>query len=841
MSPPPNSSRAGVPGRSQPSDSQLEETIPVLAPEDSVLADLLIDPVRQMRDLAFAAALVKSGMMTETELSSATRNWTSWGMTRLQDHLVTGRVLDSEQALALQTAAQSELERIREQIDSPEGVDADRRIVHILDPENRLGPLLGLSGGTLPPTGSQVDRQIAARYTLLRRLGQGGLGTVWLARDHNLHRFVAIKELHAAGAGNPAALEQFRREAEVTGRLEHPGIVPVYQFGRDEGSGTAFYAMRFVGRRTLQDAIDEYHQRRQAGVAGPMRLQRLLTSFIGICHAIGHAHSCSVIHRDLKPANIALDEFDQVTILDWGLSRVDDETGVYSVEGRDEPGDLHDRGAPLAERVIGTPLYMAPEQASGRLEDVDPTTDVYGLGGILYAILTGVAPHQASCESAGSGVQKAEILSRIVAADVPPPEQLCEGISPELSAICRKALDARPFCRYQSAEELADDIQRFIARRPVTAYQPPVTRRVSQWMSRHPSLTQMLLLSVSLLLIGGGSVFLTAREAEQRIFHARLNAAAEAVRDLDSSLAQEARALERDLRFVSELPLMNMIVSSDTAVRRKPSDTLPADDSGRSEPAAADIATLVDPAPDLGEEGIGETARQLDSPVSQLLDRQGELFDGFLNANPSYLLMATSIQTDESVFRELVRSERAVAGNRPRRVPPGQLIRGFQLQSADGTDVTQPPSFGSVSLSVEQELPNRLLADDHSPLVLSGVAPIYDPAGAFFGINIIELDMRSRLETLLPSVVPDHLGVLVTDRTGRILIDYSRGRVAESNGQPLATERFPGLAPLFAENRQRSVLNDDENFYASVVRLGGRSSDAEICVVAWVAADDAAF
>ena len=162
-------------------------------------------------------------------------------------------------------------------------------------------------------------------------------------------------------------------------------------------------------------------------------------------------------------------------------------------------------------RVIGTPLYMAPEQAAGRLEDVDALTDVYGLGGILYTILTGVGPHHASDESECTGIGREQFLSRIVADDVIAPKERRSAVPPELNAICLKALARQRYRRYQSAAELADDVQRYMAGTPVHAYEAPLKRRFSRWMMRHPTLAQMLLLSASLVLIGLIAVALTAK------------------------------------------------------------------------------------------------------------------------------------------------------------------------------------------------------------------------------------------------------------------------------------------------------------------------------------------
>src|SRR5262249_34864491 len=156
-----------------------------------------------------------------------------------------------------------------------------------VDESGRVAKLLGIAAaGAATQTGM---RTAVIRLTLIRKLGQGGLGTVWLARDENLQRYVALKEMSRTAEGNDSAVARFHREAEITGRLEHPGIVPVYEFGEDQQTQRVFYTMRFLGKQTLQEAVLEYHERREAGDADPMILRNLLTAFVSICQAIGHA------------------------------------------------------------------------------------------------------------------------------------------------------------------------------------------------------------------------------------------------------------------------------------------------------------------------------------------------------------------------------------------------------------------------------------------------------------------------------------------------------------------------------------------------------------------------
>jgi len=307
------------------------------------------------------------------------------------------------------------------------------------------------------------SRQVVSRYKVIKKLGEGGLGRVWLARDQRLNRTVAIKEMNARATESPRAWQRFHREAEITGHLEHPNVVPLYQFGDDRKTGNPFYAMRFVGKTTLADAVVEYHGRRLSGGAELVEWHRLLSAFEDVCQAIAYAHSRGVVHRDLKPENVALDNFGQVIVLDWGLAKLAEDTELSTRITEDQSVDDNLLAQTLAGEVIGTPLYMAPEQAAGKLEDVDERTDVYGLGAILFAILTGCAPHEDSHTSTGGNLRVNELLKAIADAEAPDPRKYNADVPRELVAICMKSLSRERYARFSSAKELSEAVQSWMA------------------------------------------------------------------------------------------------------------------------------------------------------------------------------------------------------------------------------------------------------------------------------------------------------------------------------------------------------------------------------------------
>jgi serine/threonine-protein kinase len=314
------------------------------------------------------------------------------------------------------------------------------------------------------------------RYSLTRLHAQGGIGQVWLAHDQDLERDVALKELRPDWAESPAASARFLAEAKITGQLEHPGIVPVYELVQPK-DGQPCYTMRFVGGRTLADAVRDYHHRRREGSAGPLDLRELLTAFVGVCNAVAYAHSRGVLHRDLKPHNVALGDFGEVLVIDWGLAKVLGKPEAQTSLPPVALGQAGSRDETRQGQVLGTPPYMAPEQAEGRVDLVDQRSDVYGLGAVLYEILTGGPPF--------TGTETTEVLRQVAQEPPVPPRQRVAATSAALQAVCLKALRKDPAARYESVPELGREVERFLAGEPVRAYREPLLQRLARWGRRH--------------------------------------------------------------------------------------------------------------------------------------------------------------------------------------------------------------------------------------------------------------------------------------------------------------------------------------------------------------------
>jgi serine/threonine protein kinase len=320
------------------------------------------------------------------------------------------------------------------------------------------------------------------RYRLIRPMARGGLGQVLLARDETFGREVALKQILTRLDDDVRMQRHFLFEARITGNLEHPGIVGVYAIGRDP-DGRPFYVMRLIRGETLRDAIRRYHggepSKRSDG-ARTLALSKLINRLIAVCNAVAFAHSRGVLHRDIKPANIMIGKFGETLVVDWGLAKRVDRF-VEHEDQRPEEFDLTQNATTSmieSGMVVGTPAYMSPEQAEGRQDLMEPTSDVYSLGASLYEILTGDVPMR------GKNVR--DILTAVRAGQFPAPSEVNPAVDPALEAICLMAMAHAPEDRYATARALADDLERWLADQPVIAYREPVTKAVSRWLSRHP-------------------------------------------------------------------------------------------------------------------------------------------------------------------------------------------------------------------------------------------------------------------------------------------------------------------------------------------------------------------
>jgi len=358
-----------------------------------------------------------------------------------------------------------------------------------------------------------IPASSSLRFTIIRAYASGGLGEVYVARDEELQRQVAIKKIKERYSDHAESRARFLQEAKITGLLEHPGIVPVYGLG-EHADGRLFYAMRLIRGESLKDAIDRFHKDNSSdrdSLPRTMELRQLLGRLIAVCNAVAYAHSQGVLHRDLKPENIMLGSYGETLVVDWGLAKVitQPETVDEECEPSCQSGVQHSSSLTQVGRTLGTPQFMSPEQAAGLFDRLTPASDVYSLGATLYYLLTG---------KLAFGEVDADLIPHFVqAGDFPRPRNLNVGVSPVLEAICLKAMARKPENRYASARALADDLEHWLADETVTAYSEPRIERLGRWTRRHRTwlglFTALAIVVVTATI--AGALLVTARQRQE--------------------------------------------------------------------------------------------------------------------------------------------------------------------------------------------------------------------------------------------------------------------------------------------------------------------------------------
>ncbi|MCC7170015.1 MAG: protein kinase, partial [Planctomycetes bacterium] len=378
---------------------------------------------------------------------------------------------------------------------------------------SQADPGISLDGGDE----STIDQELldalkargpsSSRYRLKGEVAQGGMGIILRVWDEDLRRHLAMKVMLDEQEGAASRLSRFLEEAQVTGQLDHPGIVPVHELGID-ANGRVYFTMKLVKGKTLAQVFEAVKH----GDDG-WNVTRALSVVLRVCEAMAFAHEKGVIHRDLKPANIMVGRFGETYVMDWGLARVlgkkdtkdirprrQDSVSIVHTSRRESLGGTPN--SPLLTMdgdLVGTPVYMPPEQAHGDLERIDARSDVYAVGAILYHLLSGQMPYV----EPGTSPAPYTILDRVKAGPPTALHTLVKSAPAELLAICDKAMERDPDRRYASMLDLADDLRAYLERRVVKAYETGAIAEMKKWVHRNKGLAAAA--AVALITLAAGA------------------------------------------------------------------------------------------------------------------------------------------------------------------------------------------------------------------------------------------------------------------------------------------------------------------------------------------------
>jgi serine/threonine protein kinase len=396
------------------------------------------------------------------------------------------------------------------------------------DPNLRTRTFDGHEATSALPHGATV--RYFGDYEVQKELGRGGMGVVYKARQVSLNRLVALKMIKAGALADDAELRRFRNEAEAVALLDHAGIVPVYEVGEHDGQN--YFSMKLVEGGNLADQLLTFK-------ANPRTAATLLAE---TAEAVHHAHMRGILHRDLKPANILVDAEGHPHVTDFGLAKLIESDVELTASGA----------------IMGTPSYMSPEQAAGRRGSITTATDVYGLGAILYSVLTGKAPF--------GGESLMDTLDAVRSRPPEPPTRLNDRVPHDLETICLKALEKDPRKRYASAQALADDLRNWLASRPIAARRVGSVERAWLWCKRRPAVAALAAAAVMAIVVGTAAVIAVQSRANRMLAKKNLDLQAS-----NTSLDQQRRRAEnRESQAIQAVSRFRDVIVNEPALKNSP-------------------------------------------------------------------------------------------------------------------------------------------------------------------------------------------------------------------------------------------------------------------------------
>ena len=673
-----------------------------------------------------------------------------------------------------------------------------------------------VEGRPLEGAGLAIGSPLDSHYDVLAPLGEGGMGTVHVARDSTLRRRVALKTLNPEH--DATALSRFVREAQITAQLDHPYVVPVYALESDE-EGVS-YAMKLVRGRTLADLVEECEAQLEAGeLDAEHSLDARLDAFLKTCDAVAFAHERGVIHRDLKPANVMIGPFRELYVLDWGLAR------VLAGQHADQPEVDLERGgvaklladcqqAPgetLAGEVVGTPAYMSPEQARGELGRVGPASDQFALGLILHELLYLSQPYP--------GQSLISVLLRAQERELEPPPR---AVHPELAAIVERATAIEPDQRYPSVAEFAEDVRRHLRGVETRALPDGPRQRLYRWMRDHQ--TAVLAGVVGLVLLGASALAWT------RVAHARaLEHREQAIAELSQRTSREAQRLAG---WLGHFRGQTQELAGATAQALRAPASSEADEAQAY--GIADFARPERRPPDTAPSARYRRPISAAAPLAQLAPRVGQ---ARVRARADLARLLRLGDAMRSVFQVPAPG----GSRRPAETPLGDWIRGDQplvhwvyVTSAEGAIVLYPgatsdwpsdydPTQRSWYQRAERAWRERgevhawtrpYLDRMSGALVVSSVQVVLGPAGEVLGTAALDFPLDDLREQLWVEELPglEQVYLLELSQPPRTLMLRDADASVARRGEELDLPDLPypeGLARL--QQQSAGVLRVDED------------------------------
>ncbi len=463
-----------------------------------------------------------------------------------------------------------------------------------------------LSRKAIPLRDRPISSNNEEKYEVAGVVGRGGMAVIFNAKDTDLRRQVAMKVIEEKSKSSQEFIERFVEEAQVQGQLEHPNICPVHELGRDS-QGRVYFTMKMVKGLSLAGLVRKDKQK--TGPLSHHRLTEVLNIFLKICDGMAFAHSKGVIHRDLKPDNIMVGDFGEVYVMDWGLAKV-----IGQPDDRKEELVVTDRGETdgvmktMTGTVLGTPSYMPPEQAKGHVDQMDERSDIYSLGAVLYELLT--------LETPFTGTTPWDILRKVSTLDPLPPSDRApyRTIPSELNTIVMKCMEKRQRKRYRNVKELKQEIELFLAGRPISAIEYNLWQIFQKWMGRNKVLAIASVAVVIVLVLSSIYISAALREAKgQKKLAEKQKAAAEEQRSVaeeQRNMAEKQKAMAEEVRGALGRNKSVVIESLNNEASRRMGKMKYTTPAGESAFSAYQAVLMIDPGNQTAKEGLQEIYRE---------------------------------------------------------------------------------------------------------------------------------------------------------------------------------------------------------------------------------------